>query len=34
MRLFRQTTDGGWGAVVTAMAQALGPLASQRAGNL
>jgi tetratricopeptide (TPR) repeat protein len=34
MRLFRQTTDGDWGAVVTAMAQALGPLAAQRAGNL
>jgi ADP-heptose:LPS heptosyltransferase len=33
MRLFRQTVDGDWGAVVTAMAQALGPLASHRAGG-
>ena len=31
MRLFRQTVDGDWSTVVTAMAQALGALASQRA---
>jgi hypothetical protein len=34
MRLFRQTVDGDWSAVVTAMAQALAPLASQRAGRI
>jgi len=33
MRLFRQSADGDWGAVVTAMVQALAPLAAQRAGN-
>ena len=33
MRLFRQSTDGDWGAVVTALARALAPLAAQRAGN-
>ena len=33
MRLFRQSTDGDWGAVVTALVRALVPLAAQRAGN-
>ena len=33
MRLFRQSADGDWGAVVTAMVQALAPLAAQRAGT-
>ncbi|HWX68433.1 MAG TPA: tetratricopeptide repeat protein [Steroidobacteraceae bacterium] len=34
MRLFRQSTDGDWGAVVTAIVRALAPLAAQRTGNL
>lgn len=34
MRLFRQTKDGDWGAVVTAVVEALRPLASHRAGNV
>jgi hypothetical protein len=34
MRLFRQSTDGDWVTVVTAIVQALAPLAAQRAGNL
>ena len=33
MRLFRQTTVSDWDAVVTAMVEALRPLALQRAGN-
>jgi ADP-heptose:LPS heptosyltransferase len=33
MRLFRQSTEGDWGAVVTAIARAVAPLAAQRAGN-
>ena len=34
MRLFRQSTDGDWGAVVTAIVQALAPLAARRTGIL
>jgi ADP-heptose:LPS heptosyltransferase len=33
MRLFRQSADGDWGAVVTALTRALAPLAAQRAGT-
>jgi hypothetical protein len=33
MRLFRQSTEGDWGAVVTAIVRALEPLAAQRAGT-
>jgi hypothetical protein len=34
MRLFRQPTEGDWGAVVTAIVRALAPLAAQRGGNV
>jgi tetratricopeptide (TPR) repeat protein len=34
MRLFRQTTDGDWGTVVTEIVAALRPLAAHRAGSV